>query len=694
METAPGRMKNFLKITSIIFLFLLARISNAQNIEFTKDNFPGKKAELKAALKQFDKGDEYYRTGKPGYNRALDLYLKVYEFNPKNADLNFKIGMCYLNTIKKSNAVTYLEKAFSLDPKVDARIVYFLARAYHLNLQFDEAIENYSKYKNSLTAFQSADELSDLIKKTEECNNGKKLIEFPKRVIIDNLGASINTQYAEHTPVISADETSLLYTSRRDNTTGGKKDPDDDDYYEDIFFSEKKKGIWSPAENIGTTINTSEHDAAVGLSADGQKLFIYKGDNGGDIYECLLKGNEWSKPQKLDATINTINHESSACYTFDERTIYFVSDRPDKTLGGRDIYSSKKNKDGFYEEPVNLGKTVNTKYDEEGVFIHPDGKTLYFSSKGHNTMGGYDIFKTIWDETTRSWSEPENLGYPVNTPDDDVYFVVSASGKHGYFTSVQKEGMGEKDIYMITFLGREKKMLISTEDNLLASVAAPLVEKRVQPEATISSQLTILKGIIFDEKTKIPMEGGIDIVDNEKNEIIATFISNSQTGKYLITLPSGRNYGIAVTASGYLFHSENLNIPASQEYQELTKDIGLKKFEVGSRIVLNNIFFDFNKATLRKESFFELDRLYDVLRNNPSIRVEISGFTDNIGSEDYNQKLSENRSRSVVAYLINKGIPQDHLEYKGYGLNQPIATNETAEGRQMNRRTEFKILGK
>jgi outer membrane protein OmpA-like peptidoglycan-associated protein len=323
----------------------------------------------------------------------------------------------------------------------------------------------------------------------------------------------------------------------------------------------------------------------------------------------------------------------------------------------------------------------------------PDGKTLYFSSKGHNTMGGYDIFKTVLENGI--WSTPENIGYPINDADDDVFFVLSASGRRGYYAAAHKGGVGEKDIYMITFLGAEKEPLLSTEDNLLASVTAPVKETSVKQAVEIKGpQITLLKGIITDAFTNKPLEATIELIDNVKNEVLATFKSNSATGKYLVSLPSGKNYGISVKADNYLFHSENFDLPANADYQEVTKDIALKNVSVGTKIVLKNIFFDFNKSTLRPESTAELERLIKLLNDVPNMRIEISGHTDNKGSAEYNQKLSESRSKSVVDYLVSKGVNSGRLEFKGYGLTQPIASNDTEEGRQENRRTEFKILSK
>ena len=677
----------------LILITMMAPLSlMAQNIEFEKSNFPDKPRELKEAKSNLSQGNKNYDMGRGMYVSALEYFLKAQAFNPNNALLNYKIGKCYINTVQKTKSIGYFEKALALEPSVANDIKYLLAQAYHLNLEFDKAIKMYQEYKGACTPEEIATVGPDIERRIAQCNVGLKLIQEPARVFIDNLGSTVNSIYPEYAPLITADESSIFFTSRRDNTTGGKRDPNDLGYYEDIYFSEKSGGDWTTPKNPVKPLNGSKHDATVGLSPDGQILLTYKGSNGGDIYQCVLKGDKWDKPEKLPKTINTKMHESSATFSPDGRTLYFVSDR-EGGFGEGDIWMSKKDKKGKWGEAVNLGATINTKYDEEGVFMHPNGKTLYFSSQGHNSMGGYDIFKSTYENGI--WSVPENIGYPINSADDDVFFSISASGIHGYYSSIKPDGYGMQDIYIITFLGAEKPVINNTEDNLLASLTAPVSDKVIEPTVEIKdNQLTLLKGVITDEITTLPVGAIIEITDNDKNEVIASFESNSKTGKYLVTLPSGKNYGLAVKAEGYLFHSENFNIPPTTSYREVEKNIQLKKVEVGSVIVLNNIFFDFNKSTLRPDSYAELDRLLKLLNDLPTLRIEISGHTDNIGSAAYNKTLSENRAKAVVDWLLGKGIKQDRLTYVGYGFDKPIATNDTEEGRQMNRRTEFKVIGK
>lgn len=689
-------MKNNHLINIISSFLIIAAISistiTAQNVEFIKKNFPGKKKELNKALKSIKSGDSYYAIGPALYLQAIDYYLKAQEFNPNNAELNYKIGKCYLATIQKEKAVEFFENALKLDPNVSPDILYLIAQSYHLRLDFDNAIEYYSKFKLDLTPADQSKYSEILQKRLEECHTGKELVEKPVRVFIDNLGNVVNSKYPDYSPMISADESSLFFTSRRESTYKGKRDPQDQQYFEDIFISSKINGKWGTPQNPNKPLNSEGHDATAGLSPDGQTLFIYKGTKGGNIYQCKSKGKKWSKPKKMPKPITTKYHESSASLSPDGRTLYFVSQRA-KGFGGRDIYKSTKNEKGKWGPAFNLGATINTKYDEESAFIHPDGKTLYFSSKGHKTMGGYDIFKSTLEND--KWTEPENIGYPINTPDDDVFFIMAANGIRGYYSSERIGGNGGQDIYVITFLGAEKPVMFNTEDDLLAITSQPIGGINVLKAVEIqSSQVTLLKGNVKDEEKLTPLYAVLELFDNELNQKIASFETNSETGRFLVSLPSGKNYGLSVKADGYLFHSENFNISASQGYQEIEKDILMKKIEVGRSIVLNNIFFDFNKATLRPESTNELDRLTDLLKDMPKLRIEISGHTDNIGSAAYNVKLSESRAKAVVDYLIKKGINKDRLEYKGYGFEQPIAGNDTDEGRQMNRRTEFKIISK
>ncbi|HIP32577.1 MAG TPA: hypothetical protein EYG86_07445 [Crocinitomicaceae bacterium] len=682
------------KYITIALVFLSTGLF-AQNVEFEKANFKDNKDGLKAAKKHIATGDDIYEKGPMFFKDAIEYYEDANDFNPNNAALNMRIGECYLSSIYKYKALPFLEKAVKLDANIDPYAHYLLGQAYHVDEKFDKAITEYSKYQGTAMANPDPYALDQLKLRIQQCYNGKKLVKKPIRVFVDNLGGNVNTEYNEYAAVISADESLLLFTARRPNSTGGKKDPMLNEHFEDIYISEKQKdGSWSKSRNMGEPVNTNDHDANSGLSADGQKFLIYMGKKGmGDLYECLLEGDTWGEPESLGKKINgKDSHEPSACYSPDGNSIYFVSNKQGG-YGDHDIYVSHKDEKGKWGEATNLGTTINTQYSEEGVYMHPDGKTLYFSSQGHNSMGGYDIFKSVYNSDRKMWGTPENIGYPVNTTGDDVFFVISASGRHGYYTSASEDGFGLRDLYVVTFLGEEKPMVLNNEDNLLASVADPVKEVVVAPLVVVKeAQLTILKGVISDYLTKEVLEAEIEIVDNEANKVIATFKSNSKTGKYLVSLPAGKNYGIAVKKEKYLFHSENFDIPNTAAFQTVEKNIELKNLAVGNKIVLKNIFFDLDKATLRPESTAELNRLIKLMNDVPTLKIELGGHTDSQGSATYNQSLSERRAKAVVDFVTKAGIAGSRLVSAGYGEEQPIATNDTKEGRQLNRRTEFKVL--
>jgi outer membrane protein OmpA-like peptidoglycan-associated protein/tetratricopeptide (TPR) repeat protein len=679
----------------IILLFLIVNgFLYAQNVEFTKDNFKDKGSELKEALRYVAAGDELFNKGANSYKLALSSYLMADKFNSNNAQLNYKIGICYLYSTNKTKAASYLEKAAKLNPSLSNEVHFWLGKAYHLQSEWDKAIIEFRTFqKLTYNPAKFKEKIDAASKEIEECNTALELQKKPLRVFIENVGDAINSPFPDYAAVISADEDRMIFTSSRPTAAGAKKDNSTNDYYEELYFSFFKNGKWAPAQNIGKPINTDENQSTLGLSADGQKLLMCSSKSSGDIYESELNGQTWTKPEKLNKNINTEFKESSACYTADGKTIYFVSDRPGG-YGGKDIYYCKKDEKGKWGKAENIGETINTNYNEEGVYMHPDGKTLYFSSEGHKGIGGYDIYKSVFE--AGAWQKPENIGFPVNSADDDVFFVLSANGKHGYYSSVNSElGYGEKDIYKITFLGPEKPMVLSNEDNLIGSLSTPVKENILAPTIMIKeSQLTLINGIIVDEKTSLPIEATIEIRDNAKNQLIATFVSNASTGRYLIALPVGKNYAIAVIKENYLFYSENVDNTESSSYKEVTKNISLKGITVGSKTILKNIFFDFGKATLKPESSSELERLKKLLKEESSIKIEISGHTDNKGSAEYNQKLSENRAKAVADYLIAGGIKKERMTIIGYGKQQPIASNDKEEGRKQNNRIEYKITSK
>jgi outer membrane protein OmpA-like peptidoglycan-associated protein len=490
------------------------------------------------------------------------------------------------------------------------------------------------------------------------------------KISIYNLGNQVNSEFNEYSPVIAADGSLMLFASRKPFTEKEKKK--NKQSMEMIYMSTYNSSTksWREPAVAPAPINApGRNNVVLGLSNDGQRMMIYRDDESGNgnIWESRLEGVTWSEPVALPEPVNSAYHESSASLAPDGKTLYFCSNRPGG-LGGRDIWISTVNAEGKWSEPINAGPSINTAEDEEGVFMHPDGTTLYFSSKGRGGQGGYDVYQS--HRVKGMWTAAENLGSIINTKGDDIFFQLRADGTKAYYSSSgHSSGKGEKDIYEVVFTPIEKK-------------------KETGP------RLTLLKGILLDSASRKPIGGRIDIYDNEKNELITSVMANSATGNFLVSLPAGKNYNITATSAGYLFHSENFNIPDTARYQEVYKEIELQKLEVGSKIILNNIFFDYNKATLRPESYTELNNLLQLLRQNPSMTIEISGHTDNRGTAEYNKRLSEARAKAVVDYLIGQGISDTRLRYAGYGFEQPIAPNTTEANMQLNRRVEFKILSK
>ncbi|MBY0427357.1 MAG: hypothetical protein K2Q22_17105, partial [Cytophagales bacterium] len=395
--------------------------------------------------------DEMYNFGDK--KDALDVYVQALQYNPNNVRANFMIGMCYLETINKDKSVPYFQKAYELNPKISYEIFYLIGKGFHYGNKFDEAIDSYTKFiqeTNNSTDIPKEVSKPSLIKKAQkkiaECQNAKSYFKAPRNVNIKLLGEEINTPYPDYAPVITPDENILIFTSRRQGTTGKKKDRDNE-FFEDVYISQRTDSIWGYAKNLGEPINTEIHDGSIGISPDGKELYLYKEDNGGDIYSSVKdKDGKWSKPKAVSGKVNTKYNEPSICFSSDGNFMFFSSSRKEGR-GGLDIYMSRKDKKGKWGDPINLGAMVNTEYEEDCPYFEVKDSTLYFSSNGHDNIGGYDIYKSVLKNGV--WSKPENLGVPVNTTDDDIYFVISGDGRHGYFSSVSDRGFGDKDIYML-----------------------------------------------------------------------------------------------------------------------------------------------------------------------------------------------------------------------------------------------------
>jgi outer membrane protein OmpA-like peptidoglycan-associated protein len=430
------------------------------------------------------------------------------------------------------------------------------------------------------------------------------------------------------------------------------------------------------------------------MSYNGTKMLLHREVNGQlDVFESKLSGLNWSDPALMHFQISSGKaNEKYAAYNPDGWSIFFSRDNDNRANGFDIMYSamqSKIQKDYMAASMITL---INSKFNDGPIYLHIDDETMYLASEGHESIGGYDIF--VSKKVQGQWTKPVNMGYPINTPYDDFFFAGTANGKFAYISSNRAGGKGGYDIYKVTFWGPEKTPITDIEDYLLSSIAMPMKDAQVEATVDVNKKsFTVFKGITIDAMTKKPVEANIEITDNVTGKVIETFTTNSATGKFIITLASGKNYGIAVKADKYLFHSENFDIPNGAADNLVNKVIELKNIAIGSKIALRNIFFDTGKSTLRPESNSELDRLLKLMKDVPTLKIEISGHTDNTGSATLNETLSQSRAEAVVAYLTSKGIAANRMVAKGYGASKPIASNNSEDGKQQNRRTEFEIKG-
>ena len=553
------------------------------------------------------------------YKQAIEQYLRVIALNPDfNRSVYLKIGECEITEAKYPQAQQHLEKYLTF-PNITPQ-----------NNLYAQKLISDSKF--SIQA-----------------------VQHPVTFKPVNMGPEINTAADEYLPVATADESTLIFTRKIGNN-------------EDFYKSTNNKGKWQTASYLSDQINTAQYnEGAQSVSQDGKYLFFTgcnRPDGMGrcDIYIAQKKGDDWGKPFDLSAPVNTSGWESQPSISADGRTLYFVSNRAGG-YGGYDIWKSTLTDKGW-GQPENLGPDINTSYNEQSPFIHPDDSTLYFSSNGWPGLGNKDLFVSRLGKDGK-WQKPENLGYPINSNGDENGLTLTASGNYAFFASDNLNGFGGYDIYTFE------------------------LPVNVRPHV-----VTYVKGNVSDAQSKAPLEAAVEIIDLQSNLPVYQDYSGEDEGSFLATITSGKNYGLNISKSGYLFYSENFSLIGYKAKNPFNISVSLSPIEIGNKVILKNIFFDTNKFDLESESKSELLKLIEFLTANPTVHIEISGHTDNVGPDQINQTLSENRAKSVYQYLITNGIVAGRLVYKGYGKTQPIAPNDTDEDRAKNRRTEFKIISK
>ena len=613
---------------------------------------------------------------------ARELMVVAANFDTTDLGANFEAGYLYITTINKPLAEKYFNRVYRKNPAYRFDLEYWIGRSYQYGLQFDKAIDFYNRYKSRLqqtsTNYSGKDKvpLKEVERRIEECNNGKEFVANPKPYSIINLGSEINSEYDDYGPVVNSDETEIIFTSRRRDGNVYENVWDDNKPYEDVFVSKKVKDAWTQATNIGPTINTKYNNSNLTLSPSGKMLFIYNdGVGNGDIFYSELKpDSSWSVPKPLVGSINSPYRESSVSMTKDESTIYFASERPGG-LGISDIYSAMKNSKGAWSIIKNLGPGINTEYEEDSPYIDYDGKTLYFSSMGRKGMGGRDLFKsTLLDSAKQIWSEPENLGYPINTPDDDVFMAGTSTPNRFYFASERPGGYGYSDIYLIT-------------DEVKKD------EKPAAPEPVEETQIHKFILTVLDAETKQPLQAKARMRGAD-NSVIGSLNNADGIYEFVIISSTPKNYIVYVEMDNYIFENIELSVggaTASETKEE--KTILLRKIKTGEKSVLRHVFFDTGEAIIKPESFDELDKFVSMLQQNTRVRVEIGGHTDNVGTPELNLKLSQRRAAAVKSYLTSRGVEAKRVTAVGYGETQPIVSNDDEEGgRAINRRVEFKVI--
>lgn len=575
-------------------------------------------------------------------------------------------GDILTDLMKFEQAAACYKKAIEIDSSFFANNYFNLGMLELKTGKYQEAKNYLSAYiKNKNAGFANIQRAEYYLK---DCDFGINAVNHPVPFNPVNLGDSINSIYPEYLPSLTADEQTLVITRRIPRDQNVITDMGEAFDQEDFFISHKvNDSTWSKAVNLGPPINTPGNEGAQCISPDGKTLYFtacnHKDGYGScDLYYSTRVGNAWSVPKNMGAVVNSSKWDSQPSISSDGNTLYFTSARGGGK-GGMDIWETTKDSKGEWTTPVNLGDSINTTGGEMAPFIHPDDQTLYFTSNGHPGLGGYDIFFSRRD-SNGNWGKAVNIGFPINTYADESYLIVNSKGNLAYFASDRPGGKGGLDIYSF-----------------------PLYEK-ARPK-----MVTYMKGSVYNKDTKARLYAKFELIDLKTGETFLKSFSDTLTGEFLVCLPTEKDYALNVSKDGYLFYSEHFTLTGTHSNADpFLKDIPLQPIKVGEKVILKNIFFDTDKYNLKQESLAELERLVDLLKKNPKMKIELGGHTDSTGTAEHNRVLSENRAKAVYTYLVDHGIARERLAYKGYGATMPIDTNSTDAGRALNRRTEFKVV--
>ncbi|WP_285056486.1 OmpA family protein [Pedobacter ginsengisoli] len=626
------------KLLFLFFLYFIACHVNAQT------------SAIKKAQNSFDKAQTHLK------NDQYDLAIAALADAVK-ADPDFQFAFIQLGDINRrikayDASKAAFKSAIALGKDADPRMYYGLAEA-DINIgDYSDGLDNIKLFLNK---YKGAD--PDFIRRAnkylKDCEFAALAVKSPKKYEPVNLGDAINSKYRDYFPSVTADGEKMIFSRNISDN-------------EDFYIAEKKDNKWGIPVPLSNKINTEKfNEGAQSISADGRYLFFTgcnRPDGLGrcDIYVSHKEGSSWGDPFNLGAPLNTPYWESQPTISPDGNTLYFVSNRPGG-LGGYDIWKSMLKSDGYWSKPENLGAEINTPYDEHTPFIHSDGRTLYFSSDGWPGMGNKDIFLSRLGDNNK-WSLPENLGYPINTFNEETGLIVTPDGTEALFSSTMKGGYGDMDIYRFKMPADKKPMPI-----------------------------TYVKGIVKDKESGKFLEARVQVVNLKSKNTEYDDFTSTENGEFLAVMPIGGNYLFNVSADGYLFHSENYQLNETYINTPFLLQIALEKLKIGTNVVLKNIFFNTNEYVLLPASVTELSTLSNLLKNNSKISIEIQGHTDNVGNDADNKKLSLMRAKAVYDYLTAQKIAPERLAYKGFGETAPIANNDTESNRKLNRRTSFVI---
>lgn len=610
----------------------------------------------KKAIELYTEADNYRVRGQ--YREALNLLNQAIAKDRNFSEAYFRQGLILkaVRDYPQSTKVFLYGLSITQDAKKQKAYFYELGDNYLQEGNYAKALECLDRYLESEILNKPKMEQATLWKRNAQfgLRNQKAVSSFLPRKLSD----TVNAFAMQYFPVMTADEGELIFTRR----VGGGNDDD-----EDLVVCRKDSlGGWLPPQSISDNINSRLNEGTCTISADGRHLIFTscigrRGYGSCDLFESRKVGNEWTIPVNLGPEVNSPAWESQPSLSSDGRTLYFVSDRRGGS-GHKDIYVSYKLENGRWTKAENLGPNINTPYDEISPFIHVNGRTLFIASNGKPGFGGYDIYRSEYENG--AWTATENFGSPVNNHEDQFSLFITRDGKKGFY---------------------------SHEDNFKAN-SSVLYEMDVPEDMQVKYKSNYVKGIVRDAKSRLPLGARVELFNINRNELISYVQADSVSGEYLMVLTQGADYALYVSHPGHLFKSLNFNYEVQENLVPVLLDVYLDPVQAGASAVLNNIFFDLNKYDLKEKSVTELDKVVRFLSENPTIRIEISGHTDNAGTAAYNLQLSQKRAQAVGTYLVAHGIAATRLTQKGYGAEKPLAPNDTEENRQKNRRIEFRLL--